>query len=253
MRRPWVGGNWKMMGRRASVEALLAALRPLQQQTDVDVALMPPAPFWGLCRDWASEGAVQIVAQHISARPDGAWTGELSIGMLQDWGLSGALVGHSERRQSLGQTDEEVADTCAALLAAGVQPVLCVGETQAQREADQTLSVIQRQLDAVLARVGIEALASFVIAYEPVWAIGTGLTATPAQAQAVHAAIRAHVAHQNASVARAVRVVYGGSVKAENAAGLMAMPDIDGALVGGASWQAADFTTICHAAAARRG
>jgi triosephosphate isomerase len=175
----------------------------------------------------------------------GAFTGEISAPMLKDLGCSHVIIGHSERREIFGESDALIADKFAAALANSLSPVLCIGETQAQREAGETEATVLRQLDAVLQQVGADAFADAVIAYEPVWAIGTGLTATPDQAQEMHDLIRGTLARHNAEVAGAIRVLYGGSVKADNAAELFAQPDIDGALVGGASLVADDFLTIC--------
>lgn len=249
MRRPWVGGNWKMNGDQASNAALMAGLAPLSALTDVDVAVVPPAPYWAQVTRLA--GGLTVLAQTVSEHAAGAYTGECSVAMLQDLGLAGALVGHSERRQWFAEDDARVADKCRALAEAGLQIVLCVGETLAEREAGETLAVVSRQLLAVLERLGPAAFDQAVLAYEPVWAIGTGLTASPAQAQAVHASLRAVFAAFDEDRAGRLRIVYGGSVKADNAAGLFAMPDIDGALVGGASLVADDFVAICQAARLR--
>ncbi len=251
MRRPWVGGNWKMNGLRADHEALLAGLQPLAQMTAVDLAVVPPAPYLAEISAQLAGSSLRVLAQTVSGHAAGAYTGEWSAAMLQDCGVAGALVGHSERRQYQQEGDAVVAAQFRALREAGLQPVLCVGETLAEREAGETLAVVSRQLLAVLESQGPEAFDHAVLAYEPVWAIGTGLTATPEQAQAVHASLRAVVAAFDASRAEALRIAYGGSVKAANAAGLFAMPDIDGALVGGASLDANEFLAICAAAQAR--
>ena len=248
MRRPWVAGNWKMNGTQAQAEALLSELSELRHFSEIDVCLAPPAPYWLQISAAVNGSAVRVLAQTVSEFDSGAYTGELSSAMLKDCGVSGALVGHSERRQLFAETDSVVAAKFMALRQAGLSPVLCVGETLAEREAGETLSVVSRQLLAVLESQGPEALSHSVLAYEPVWAIGTGLTATPVQAQAVHASLRAVVAAFDADCAAALRIVYGGSVKASNAQGLFAMPDIDGALVGGASLQATEFLAICRAA-----
>jgi len=248
MRRPWVAGNWKMNGSRETNAALLKALAPLAACSGVDLSVAPPAPYWAQVVDALRGVAVAVLAQDVSAQRPGAWTGDVAVDMLKDVGLAGALAGHSERRQHHGETDAQVAAKFMALREAGLQPVLCVGETLDEREAGETLAVVSRQLLAVLERHGPEAFDGAVLAYEPVWAIGTGRTATPEQAQAVHASLRAVVAAFDADRANALRIVYGGSVKAANAASLFAMSDIDGALVGGASLQADEFVAICAAA-----
>ena len=248
MRRPWVAGNWKMNGSQAQAKALLSELSELRELSEIDVCLVPPAPYWLQINDAVKGSSLRVLAQTVSEYDSGAYTGELSSAMLKDCGVSGALVGHSERRQFYAENDYVVAAKFKALRQAGLSPVLCVGETLAEREAGETLSVVSRQLLAVLESQGPEALANAVLAYEPVWAIGTGLTATPIQAQAVHASLRAVVAAFDADCAATLRIVYGGSVKASNAQGLFAMPDIDGALVGGASLQATEFLAICRAA-----
>ena len=248
MRRPWVAGNWKMNGSCEQAKSLLGELAELSSISNMDICVAPPAPYWLQTSDAVKGGSLRVLAQTVSEHDSGAYTGELSSAMLKDCGVSGALVGHSERRQLFGENDAAVAAKFKALRAAGLQPVLCVGETLAEREAGETLSVVSRQLLAVLEAQGPEAFDHAVLAYEPVWAIGTGLTASPVQAQAVHASLRAVVAAFDAERATALRIVYGGSVKASNAQGLFAMPDIDGALVGGASLQASEFVAICQAA-----
>lgn len=247
MRRPWVAGNWKMNGLRQTNAALLKSVSALAAETGIDIAVAPPAPYWADAVAALSGSGIQVLAQDVSANAEGAYTGECSVAMLRDCGVAGALVGHSERRQYHGETDALVAAKFDALRRAGLQAVLCVGETLDEREAGETLAVVSRQLLAVLESQGAEAFDGSVLAYEPVWAIGTGRTATPEQAQAVHASLRAVVAAFDAERAQALRIVYGGSVKAANAASLFAMPDIDGALVGGASLLAEEFAAICGA------
>ena len=247
MRRPWVAGNWKMNGLRQTNAALLRSVSALAAETGIDIAVAPPAPYWADAVAALSGSGLQVLAQDVSAYAEGAYTGECSVAMLRDCGVAGALVGHSERRQHHGETDAQVAAKFDALRRAGLQAVLCVGETLDEREAGETLAVVSRQLLAVLESQGAEAFDGGVLAYEPVWAIGTGRTATPEQAQAVHASLRAVVAAFDAERAQALRIVYGGSVKAANAASLFAMPDIDGALVGGASLLAEEFAAICGA------
>jgi triosephosphate isomerase len=220
-----------------------------QLPTAVDVVVFPPFPYIAeLARRYADSG-VGFGAQDVSEHEgQGAYTGEVSAAMLSDVGANWALVGHSERRQYHGESDALVARKFAAARAAGLTPILCVGETLEQREAGQTEAVIARQLQAALAVNGIASFDTAVIAYEPVWAIGTGRTATPAQAQQVHAFIRSQLEKEDAMIARLTRLLYGGSVKAANAAELFAQSDVDGGLIGGASLTSADFLGICAAA-----
>lgn len=252
MRKTIVAGNWKMNGSRETNRELLNQLvAGVEVAQGVEVLVCPPAVYIGQAVQLVEESAIKVGAQNVSDQPKGAFTGEIALPMLQDLGCSYVILGHSERRTLFGETDAQVADKFAAALEAGIQPVLCVGETLEQREASETLAVVAAQVAAVTDRVGIDAMAQTVIAYEPVWAIGTGLTATPAQAQEVHAAIRAQLTALNAEVAETVSILYGGSMNAGNAAELLAEQDIDGGLVGGASLKAEDFLTICGAAAAR--
>lgn len=249
MRRPMVAGNWKMHGTCASVAELAEGLRDLTLSSDVDVAVFPSALHISQVMAVLQGVSVAVGAQDCSVEPmPGALTGEVSASQLQDAGCALVLVGHSERRQLLGETDEVVARKFAAAQACGLVPVLCVGETLAQREAGKTLGVVSHQLGCVIDELGVGAFSRAVVAYEPVWAIGTGLTATPQQAQEVHAAIRLQLAAENADVAAGVRILYGGSVKAASAVELFGMPDIDGGLVGGASLNVDEFGAICRAA-----
>lgn len=213
-----------------------------------DVAVCVPYPYLAQARSVLDGSAVGWGAQDVSEHAQGAWTGEVSAAMLVDFGCRYALVGHSERRSFFGDTDAVVAAKFAAALKVGLTPVLCVGESLAEREAGITDQVVLRQIDAVLGLVGVDAFASAVVAYEPVWAIGTGRTASPEQAQKVHATIRGRFARDNAEIANGLRILYGGSVKANNAAELFGQADIDGGLIGGASLVAADFLAICAAA-----
>jgi len=250
MRRILVAGNWKMHGTRAMVKELLGGLLTgAGTAGNADMAVFPPFPY--LCDTQALlEGsAISWGAQNVNPVAQGAHTGEIATGMLLDFGCRYVLVGHSERRTIYGESDEAVADRFKAALAAGIEPVLCVGETLEERERGETESVVDRQLDAVLGRCGIEGFARAVVAYEPVWAIGTGKTASPDQAQAVHAFIRDKFASQDDIIAGQLRILYGGSVNGSNAAELFAREDIDGGLVGGASLKAEDFLAIYHAAA----
>ncbi|GHT93317.1 triosephosphate isomerase [Betaproteobacteria bacterium] len=242
VRRPFIAGNWKMHGSVASNAALLAALKAGLAGNAAEVAVFAPYPYLDQVARLAADSRLVWGAQDVSRHDMGAYTGEVSAAMLRDFGCRYALVGHSERRGLHGESDALVAEKFSALAAVGIVPALCLGETLAERQAGETLSVVFRQLDAVLAS-HVPAL----LAYEPVWAIGTGLTASPEEAQAVHLALRAHVAKQDAAAAIGLRIVYGGSVKAGNAAALFAMPDIDGALVGGAALNADEFLAICRA------
>jgi len=249
MRRTMVAGNWKMNGTRASVAELIESLRMQQLPAAVEVAVFPSAVHVAQVMDALSGTSVAVGAQDCAALPGfGALTGEVSVDQLADLGCRWVLVGHSERRLLLGETDEVVSQKFSAAQAGGLLPVLCLGETLEERQAGRTLEVIERQLARVLDDCGVSAFATAVIAYEPVWAIGSGLTATPEQAQEVHAAIRRQLASLDREVADEVRILYGGSVKADNAAELFAMTDIDGGLIGGASLKADEFGAICRAA-----
>lgn len=249
MRQPLVMGNWKLNGTKASVEALVKALvEPAAKAEGVEVAVCPPVIFLDLVEKLTEGTRIQYGAQNADVHTAGAFTGENSPVMLKEFGCKYALVGHSERRTLHAETDEVVAAKYEAIQQNGLVPVLCIGETLAQFEAGQTNAVVETQLKAVIDRCGIDSFANAVIAYEPVWAIGTGVTASPAQAQAVHRAIRTQVAERDAGVAGELRILYGGSVKPQNAAELFAQPDIDGGLIGGASLVAEDFLAICRAA-----
>jgi len=249
MRRPMVAGNWKMHGTRASVAELINGLAQQALPADVDVAVFPSCLHLGQVVDGLAGKVVAVGAQDCATEvQQGALTGEVAASQLHDARCSLVLVGHSERRSLLGESDEVVTRKFAAAQASGLLPVLCVGETLAQREAGQTLEVVAAQLSAVADTLGVEVFADAVIAYEPVWAIGTGLTASPEQAQEVHAAIRAQLGAKSPQLAEKVRILYGGSVKAASAAELFGMPDIDGGLVGGASLNADEFGAICRAA-----
>jgi len=249
MRQPLVAGNWKMHGSRAENAQLVSGLLDLLQPGKrAEIMLCPPFPYLMETARLLKDSGVALGAQSVCAEAQGAFTGEVSAAMLKDVGCSYVLVGHSERRQLYAESDNLVARKFVAAQSQGLVPVLCVGETLEERERDQTTAVVTRQLEAVLAVSGIQSLARAVIAYEPVWAIGTGRTATPEQAQAVHAMIRAKVTDRDATIGGSVRLLYGGSVKASNAQELFAMPDIDGGLVGGASLKADEFARICAGA-----
>lgn len=249
MRRPMVAGNWKMHGTRASVAELINGLAEQVMPADVDVAVFPSSLHLSQVVEGLVGKAVVVGAQSCATEAQqGALTGEVAAVQLRDVGCSLVLVGHSERRLLLGESDEVVTRKFAAAQSLGLLPVLCVGETLAQREAGKTLEAVAAQLSAVIDALGVDVFADAVIAYEPVWAIGTGLTASPVQAQEVHAAIRAQLAAKSPELAGKVRILYGGSVKAASAAELFGMPDIDGGLVGGASLNADEFGAICRAA-----
>jgi triosephosphate isomerase len=249
MRQKLVAGNWKMYGGLKTnlqlLQDVVAGVAPLRGMA---AAVCVPFPYLAQAQSVLTGTPLAWGAQNLSQHTQGAYTGEVSAAMLQDFGCRYVLVGHSERRALYGETDALVAEKFAAALAAGLRPVLCVGETLAQREAGQTVAVVAGQIDAVLQRVGVAAFVGAVVAYEPVWAIGTGRTATSEQAQEVHAAIRAQIARADAKVADGLQILYGGSVKPANAVELFGMPDIDGGLIGGASLVAADFLAICKAA-----
>ncbi len=250
MRQPLVMGNWKMNGRRSMVENLLKAVMiDVGDLAGVDIAVCPPYPYLGLVTDrLAVNGIVACGAQDVSAYTDGAYTGEVSAEMARDVGCRFAIIGHSERRTLFGETDEVVAQKFARAVAADLTPVLCVGETAADRDAGRTQEVVLRQLSAVFKECGSGAFTRAVVAYEPVWAIGSGRAASPEEAQKVHRFIRDVVAQKSAQAAAHLRILYGGSVKAQNARELFGQDDIDGGLIGGASLAGADFVGICRAA-----
>ena len=251
MRRKIVAGNWKMHGSRAENEQLVdAILGGFGGDAHVDCIVCPPFVYLYEVARLLRGGSVQLGAQDVCAEGAGAYTGEVCGAMLHDVGCQYVLVGHSERRAIYCEDDRHVARKFVAAQGAGLVPILCVGEQLAEREANQTHAVIERQLDAVLGLVKVGALAKAVVAYEPVWAIGTGRTASPAQAQDVHAFIRGRIAARDAKIAAALPILYGGSVKAGNASELFAMPDVDGGLIGGASLKAEEFLAICNAARA---
>ncbi|WP_207062356.1 triose-phosphate isomerase [Motiliproteus sp. SC1-56] len=248
MRRPLVAGNWKMNGSRESIQALVAGLEQALSDVEAQVVVCPPAVYLDQVAAGLKSSRIALGAQTLSEYDAGAYTGEVSASMLGDFGCRYVLVGHSERRALFSESDAQVAAKFAAAKAAGLVPVLCVGESLDEREAGQTLAVIGAQVGAVQEVLGVDAFVNAVIAYEPVWAIGTGMTATPEQAQQVHAAIRAQVAEKNTAAAEQLPLLYGGSVNAANASALFAMADIDGGLVGGASLKVDEFTAICRAA-----
>lgn len=249
MRRKIVAGNWKLHGSRAFATALVQGVADGLPLDGVEIVVLPPLPYLGdLIEDFEGSG-IGFGAQDVSANEQGAYTGEVSAAMLLDVGARYGLVGHSERRQHHAESSELVARKFLAARHAGLTPILCVGETLAQREAGTTESVLAEQLSPLFGLAGAQALEGAVLAYEPVWAIGTGKTASPEQAQAVHAFLRGQVAAHDAKIAGSLPILYGGSCKPDNAAALFSQPDVDGGLIGGASLVAADFLAIARAAA----
>ncbi len=246
MSKKLIAGNWKMNGSLAANEALVQAMLAGIGQPPAEVALCAPAPYLAQLQALLQGSPIAWGSQDVSAHEQGAYTGEISVAMLKDFGCRYAIIGHSERRQYHGETDEIVAAKAQRALSSGITPIVCVGETLAEREANETESVVKRQLAAVIHTVG-HCITEIVVAYEPVWAIGTGKTATPEMAQAVHAVLRAQLAAATTNPKR-VHILYGGSMNAANAASLLAQPDIDGGLIGGASLKAADFLQIVAAA-----
>ncbi len=250
MRARLVAGNWKMHGSRSTNRALLDAIvKGMNGISGVECAVCVPFPYLAETVAQLARTPVAVGAQNLSEHAEGAYTGEVSAAMLAEFDCRYVIVGHSERRHLYGETDAQVAGKFAAAQAAGLTPILCVGETLAERDANRTEAVVARQLDAVLDEAGAAAFARAVLAYEPVWAIGTGRNATPEQAQEVHGFLRARLAERDKSVAEGLRVLYGGSMKPSNVAAIVAMPDVDGGLVGGASRVAEDFLAILRAAA----
>ena len=246
MKHKLIAGNWKMNGGLAANEALIKALLAGSVDWACGVAVCVPAPYLAQLQTLVAGSKIDVGSQDVSAHESGAYTGEMSATMLKDFAVRYAIVGHSERRQYHGETDARVADKAKAALAHGVTPIVCVGETLAEREAGRTQEVVKRQLAAVIHTNG-HCISEIVVAYEPVWAIGTGKTATPVQAQEVHAVLRAQLYAANEHADR-IQILYGGSMNAANAAELLAQPDIDGGLVGGASLKAPDFLSIIAAA-----
>ena len=252
-RKPIVVGNWKMNGASRDAEELarsVAAGRPAVGR-GVDVAVCPAFPHLAAVAGIVAGTGVGLGAQDVSRHPPGARTGEVAAEMLHDVGCRWVIVGHSERRSQLGETDEAVRAKVERAAKSGLAPIACVGETLEQREAGEAERAVGRQLEALLADEGTRVLADGAVAYEPVWAIGTGRTASPEEAQAMHLTIRSRIAERSPAAAASLRILYGGSVNEKNAAALFAMPDIDGGLIGGASLDPARFTAICRAAAKR--
>lgn len=250
MRDFLVAGNWKMNGSSAAnAELLDSIVAGIPDGSGFSLLVCPPFPYVAAVASQLRGSPVKVGAQNVSEHEKGAFTGEVAPAMLRDSGCEYVIVGHSERRALYGESSAQVAAKFVAAQAAGLIPILCVGETLEEREAGSTEAVVDEQLDAVLDAAGIDAFGAAVIAYEPVWAIGTGMTATPEQAQDVHRHIRERLAAQHADIAAGVQILYGGSMKGDNAPGLLANTDIDGGLIGGASLKAADFLAIANAAA----
>jgi triosephosphate isomerase len=248
MRQSLVVANWKMNGSLEKNQSLLNSLKQgISSVQHAQVAVCPPFVYLQQVSELLKGTVIGWGAQNLSEREPGAFTGEVAASMLLDFNCKYVIVGHSERRSLYGESDELVAEKFAKAQSVGLIPILCVGELLEQREAGETENVVKRQLDAVINLQGVASFSKSVIAYEPVWAIGTGKTATPAQAQDVHAFIRGRIAEQDAGVAENVQILYGGSVKGGNAAELFSMTDIDGGLIGGASLKADEFLTICQA------
>ncbi|MGI9238398.1 MAG: triose-phosphate isomerase [Woeseiaceae bacterium] len=250
MREFLVAGNWKMNGSNETNKALLEGIvAGIPDGQGFRLLVCPPFPFLATVVSHVAGSTVSVGAQNVSENDSGAFTGEVAPSMLKDVGCDYAIVGHSERRALYGETSEQVAAKFMSAQAAGLTPILCVGESLEERESGSTEQVVGAQLAAVVEAAGVAAFARAIVAYEPVWAIGTGKTATPEQAQEVHRYIRASLAEKDADVAMRLQLLYGGSMKGENAMGLLSMPDIDGGLIGGASLKAADFLAIAKAAA----
>jgi triosephosphate isomerase len=250
MRTKFICGNWKMFKTTGEARELVAALARLVEAAvgQVQIAVAPPFTALAAVREAIAGTEIELAAQDVHWEREGAFTGEVSARMLDDLGVQHCIVGHSERRQYFGETDEAVAKKARALLACDILPIVCVGETLAEREAGKTMAVVSRQVRGALGGLSSQELARVTVAYEPVWAIGTGKVATTAQAQEVHAGIRALLRELGGGAADATRIQYGGSVKPDNAAELLAQPDVDGALVGGASLKASDFSQIVKGA-----
>ena len=249
MRKPIVAGNWKMNGTQESIVPLLdGVISGINADVNAQVIVCSPYIYLPLVAGKVADTAVDFGSQSISEYESGAYTGEISAQMLKDFQCEYAIIGHSERRHIFGETDQNIADKYKKAQEHGITPILCVGELLEEREAGKTSEVVIEQIDAILSTSGVESLENAIIAYEPVWAIGTGKTATPEQAQEVHKLIRETIAKQNGTIASSLRILYGGSVKPSNAAELFAMEDIDGGLIGGASLEVEDFLAICKAA-----
>ncbi|MCW8922429.1 MAG: triose-phosphate isomerase [Gammaproteobacteria bacterium] len=247
MRQPMVAGNWKMNGSSESVKELISGVKAGVGEANAEVVVCPPFVYIPSVADAIGDSGIKLGAQNMCDQDAGAFTGEVSGPMLKDVGCEYVIIGHSERRAMYGESDEVTAVKYGAVLKNGLKPIFCIGETLEERESGITEDVVGRQIDAILNSDGVASLANAVLAYEPVWAIGTGKTATPEQAQEVHAFIRNKIAALDAGVAEGLRILYGGSMNPGNAAELRSQPDIDGGLIGGASLKAEDFLAICTA------
>ncbi|MAZ77537.1 MAG: triose-phosphate isomerase [Legionellaceae bacterium] len=245
MRKKFIGGNWKMNGDAVSAKHLVESLRVGLSSVESDVVVFPPFVYLTQVIDQLRDSRIKVGAQNQCEQAEGAFTGEVSAAMLNDIGCQYVVLGHSERRHIYGETDAQIAEKFVLAQDNHLVPVLCVGETLDEHEAGDTEKVVLKQLDAVITRSGISKFDQCVLAYEPVWAIGTGKTATPEQAQAVHSILREHLSKQDAKIADSLRIIYGGSVKAANARAIFAQPDVDGGLIGGASLKADEFIAIC--------
>jgi triosephosphate isomerase len=248
-RTPYLAANWKMHKTTEETERFLAEFLPSVPEEGAEVVVCPPFTSLNTAVELCFQSRVRVAAQNMHEADDGAFTGEVSAPMLLELGVHGVILGHSERRQYFNETDEALARKVPVALGAGLEPILCVGENEGQRDADETEGVLTRQIEADLAEVPDTRLSEVVIAYEPIWAIGTGRTATPDQAQEAIALIRGLIESRTPEGAAAIRILYGGSVKPDNAAELLSQPDVDGALVGGASLDPVDFAAIVKAAA----
>ena len=247
MRKTIVAGNWKMNASKEFVDVLVEGILSGLSGVEAQVIVCAPFPYLSQVESLIGGSSLMLGAQNLSANPKGAFTGEVSAEMIKDFGAEHVIVGHSERRSLYGETNDVVAEKTKAAIDASLKPILCVGESLDEREAGKTEAVVAEQLNAVIGLIGIDAFDSVVIAYEPVWAIGTGLTATPEQAQLIHLFIRNLLANSNDKIAQKTQIVYGGSMNAGNAADLISCPDIDGGLIGGAALKADDFLQICKA------
>ena len=248
MRQPMVAGNWKMNGSSNSVSQLIDGIKAGVGSANAEVVVCPPYVYISAVAAGIAGSSIHLGGQNLCDQDSGAFTGEVAGPMLKDVGCEYVIIGHSERRSLYGETDAVTAEKYAAALKHGLKPIFCIGETLDEREQGITEQVISRQLDAILDTAGVASLSNAVLAYEPVWAIGTGKTATPAQAQEIHAFIRSKIAGQDAGIAEGLRILYGGSMNPGNAAELRSQPDIDGGLIGGASLKPDDFLAICSAA-----
>lgn len=250
MRRPFVAANWKLNGDRTMAARLIGeTVAGIGTYDGCDVVVCPPCTLLHIANDALTNTCIELGAQNVSDQSDGAYTGEVSANMLKEAGCNWVIIGHSERRHTYHESDNLVAEKVARATSSGLKPIICVGELLSERESGETAQVVLRQLRAVTNRVGVDALASAIIAYEPVWAIGTGKTATAEQAQEVHQMLRNDLSSLSETVAMHIRIVYGGSVKPENASELFAQNDIDGGLIGGASLKADQFVPIVKATA----